>query len=51
VPARFLSHASRESILSEVGLDAQNLARQITEIITGRSAPLQAPAQCDTGRV
>jgi 1-deoxy-D-xylulose-5-phosphate synthase len=38
IPQRFLSHASRESILAEIGLDAQQLAREIAETITGTIA-------------
>ena len=35
VPQRFLDHASRDQVLAEVGLTAQDLARQITGWVAG----------------
>ncbi|MFD4184107.1 transketolase C-terminal domain-containing protein, partial [Rhodococcus sp. NPDC058514] len=35
VPQRFLDHASRDQILKELGLTAQDLARQITGWVVG----------------
>lgn len=35
IPQRFLDHASRDQILAEVGLTAQDLARQITGWVAG----------------
>ncbi len=35
VPQRFLDHASRDQVLAEVGLTAQDLARQITGWVSG----------------
>ncbi|MGW4480358.1 1-deoxy-D-xylulose-5-phosphate synthase [Rhodococcus triatomae] len=35
VPQRFLDHASRDQVLAEIGLTAQDLARQITGWVSG----------------
>ncbi|XVQ83447.1 1-deoxy-D-xylulose-5-phosphate synthase [Microbispora siamensis] len=37
IPQRFLDHAKRPKILSEIGLTGQDLARQITEAVARRS--------------
>ncbi|MDH2424260.1 1-deoxy-D-xylulose-5-phosphate synthase [Sphaerisporangium sp. TRM90804] len=42
VPQRFLDHAKRARILSDIGLTGQDLAREITEAVARRSAPLEA---------
>jgi 1-deoxy-D-xylulose-5-phosphate synthase len=39
IPQRFIGHASRESILASIGLDAQSLARDITGIVTRPGSP------------
>ena len=39
LPQEFLEHASREQILTSLGLTPQHLARQITEAVARRSAP------------
>jgi len=41
IPQRFLDHAKRPKILSEIGLTSQDIARQITEAIAKRSADLE----------
>ncbi|MCW2877736.1 MAG: 1-deoxy-D-xylulose-5-phosphate synthase [Sphaerisporangium sp.] len=42
VPQRFLHHAKRAKILSEIGLTGQDLAREITEAVARRSPALEA---------
>ncbi|MGW0175261.1 1-deoxy-D-xylulose-5-phosphate synthase [Rhodococcus sp. NPDC003322] len=44
VPQRFLDHASRDQVLAEVGLTAQDLARQITGWVAGLRSEEDAPA-------
>lgn len=41
VPQRFLDHAKRAKILSEIGLTAQGIAREITEAVAKRSPALE----------
>ncbi|MFC4531876.1 1-deoxy-D-xylulose-5-phosphate synthase [Sphaerisporangium dianthi] len=41
IPQRFLDHAKRPKILAEVGLTGQDLAREITGAVAGRSAVLE----------
>ncbi|MGJ6963087.1 1-deoxy-D-xylulose-5-phosphate synthase [Streptosporangium sp. G11] len=41
IPQRFLDHAKRPRILSEIGLTSQDIARQITEAIAKRSPALE----------
>ena len=41
IPQRFIGHGSRESILSEIGLDAQQLAAEIAKIISGRPPQME----------
>ncbi|WP_067183465.1 1-deoxy-D-xylulose-5-phosphate synthase [Microtetraspora niveoalba] len=41
IPQRFLDHAKRPKILSEIGLTAQDLAREITEAVARRSPVLE----------
>ncbi|MGH8968836.1 MAG: 1-deoxy-D-xylulose-5-phosphate synthase [Actinomycetes bacterium] len=40
VPARFLDHAKRAEILAEVGLTAQDVAREVVETVARLEAPL-----------
>ncbi len=41
IPQRFLDHAKRAKILSEIGLTGQDLAREITEAVARRSPALE----------
>ncbi|MFJ2029824.1 1-deoxy-D-xylulose-5-phosphate synthase [Streptosporangium sp. NPDC087985] len=41
IPQRFLDHAKRAKILGEIGLTAQDIAREITEAVAKRSAVLE----------
>ncbi|WP_433362121.1 1-deoxy-D-xylulose-5-phosphate synthase [Streptosporangium sp. CA-115845] len=41
IPRRFLDHAKRAKILSEIGLTSQDIARQVTEAIAKRSPALE----------
>ncbi|WP_326824150.1 1-deoxy-D-xylulose-5-phosphate synthase [Streptosporangium sp. NBC_01639] len=41
IPQRFLDHAKRAKILSEIGLNAQDIAREITEAVARRSPVLE----------
>ncbi|GAA3087544.1 1-deoxy-D-xylulose-5-phosphate synthase [Streptosporangium carneum] len=41
IPQRFLDHAKRAKILSEIGLTAQDVAREITEAVAKRSPALE----------
>ncbi|WP_326642077.1 1-deoxy-D-xylulose-5-phosphate synthase [Streptosporangium sp. NBC_01755] len=41
IPQRFLDHAKRTKILSEIGLTSQDIARQVTEAIAKRSPALE----------
>ncbi|MFF5206913.1 1-deoxy-D-xylulose-5-phosphate synthase [Streptosporangium sp. NPDC000396] len=41
IPQRFLDHAKRAKILSEIGLTAQDIAREITEAVAKRSPVLE----------
>ncbi|WP_327093111.1 1-deoxy-D-xylulose-5-phosphate synthase [Nonomuraea sp. NBC_01738] len=43
IPQEFLDHAKRAKILSQIGLTGQDLAREITEAVAKRSAPLESP--------
>ncbi|WP_084957919.1 1-deoxy-D-xylulose-5-phosphate synthase [Thermoactinospora rubra] len=45
IPQRFLDHAKRAAILAQVGLTGQDLARDITEAVARRSAPVETPAE------
>jgi len=47
IPQRFLSHASRGELLTELGLTGQDVARRITEWVAGR---LGEPAPTSTVR-
>ncbi|TQF66303.1 1-deoxy-D-xylulose-5-phosphate synthase [Rhodococcus spelaei] len=49
VPQRFLDHASRGEILAEIGLTAQDLARQITGWVSGMRATEQEASGLGTG--
>ncbi|MFI6885671.1 1-deoxy-D-xylulose-5-phosphate synthase [Streptosporangium canum] len=42
IPQRFLDHAKRAKILSEIGLTSQDIAREITEAVAKRSAALES---------
>ncbi|WP_432864402.1 1-deoxy-D-xylulose-5-phosphate synthase [Microbispora rosea] len=42
IPQRFLDHAKRVKILSEIGLTGQDLARQITEAVARRSQVMES---------
>ncbi|WP_327046760.1 1-deoxy-D-xylulose-5-phosphate synthase [Microbispora sp. NBC_01189] len=42
VPQRFLDHAKRAKILSDIGLTGQDLARQITEAVARRSQVMES---------
>ncbi|MEV7803397.1 1-deoxy-D-xylulose-5-phosphate synthase [Microbispora sp. NPDC088329] len=42
IPQRFLDHAKRAKILSDIGLTAQDLARQITEAVARRSQVMES---------
>jgi len=48
IPERFLSHGSRENVLTEIGLTSQNIAREITEIITGKSRRMEIVSETST---
>ncbi len=48
VPQRFLEHGSRDEVLADVGLTAQDVARRVTEWAAGRLGA-QTP-DADTGR-
>ncbi|MFC4602803.1 1-deoxy-D-xylulose-5-phosphate synthase [Rhodococcus kronopolitis] len=48
VPQRFLDHASRDQILAEIGLTAQDLARQITGWVAGMHTDEQAESGVGT---
>ncbi|MDS1268842.1 1-deoxy-D-xylulose-5-phosphate synthase [Lipingzhangella sp. LS1_29] len=39
VPQEFLEHGARGELLSELGLDAQHLARRLTEIVASHATP------------
>ncbi|MFD1537889.1 1-deoxy-D-xylulose-5-phosphate synthase [Nonomuraea guangzhouensis] len=41
IPQRFLDHAKRAAILGQIGLTAQDLAREITEAIAKRSSQVE----------
>ena len=41
VPLRFLDHGSRAEMLAEIGLTAQDIARDIVETISGLPAPFE----------
>ncbi|MFF0578983.1 1-deoxy-D-xylulose-5-phosphate synthase [Streptosporangium saharense] len=41
IPQRFLDHAKRAKILGDIGLTAQDVARQITETVARRSPDLE----------
>jgi 1-deoxy-D-xylulose-5-phosphate synthase len=41
VPQRFLDHASRGQVLEQVGLTAQDVSRQVVEVIAGIDARLE----------
>ncbi|GAA4227331.1 1-deoxy-D-xylulose-5-phosphate synthase [Streptosporangium album] len=41
IPQRFLDHAKRAKILNEIGLTAQDIAREITEAVARRSPALE----------
>ncbi|MCG5213972.1 1-deoxy-D-xylulose-5-phosphate synthase [Streptosporangium sp. KLBMP 9127] len=41
IPQRFLDHAKRAKILNEIGLNPQDLAREITEAVAKRSPALE----------
>ncbi|WP_433354423.1 1-deoxy-D-xylulose-5-phosphate synthase [Microtetraspora malaysiensis] len=41
IPQRFLDHAKRPKILSDIGLTGQDLAREITEAVARRSPALE----------
>ncbi|GAA2871733.1 1-deoxy-D-xylulose-5-phosphate synthase [Streptosporangium fragile] len=41
IPQRFLDHAKRAKILSDIGLTAQDIAREITEAVAKRSPVLE----------
>ncbi|MEU7852760.1 1-deoxy-D-xylulose-5-phosphate synthase [Nonomuraea sp. NPDC049141] len=42
IPQRFLDHAKRAAILGQIGLTAQDLAREITEAIAKRSSQVES---------
>ncbi|MEU7692150.1 1-deoxy-D-xylulose-5-phosphate synthase [Microbispora hainanensis] len=42
IPQRFLDHAKRAKILSDIGLTGQDLARQITEAVARRSQVMES---------
>ena len=41
IPARFLQHAKRGEVLSEIGLTAQDVARDIVETVSGLSGEVE----------
>ena len=43
VPLRFLEHAKRAEVLAEIGLTAQDIARDIVETVSGQSTHLERP--------
>ncbi|GAA2800609.1 1-deoxy-D-xylulose-5-phosphate synthase [Saccharopolyspora taberi] len=43
VPNRFLDHASREQVLSDLGLTEQDIARRVTEWVAGCVRPPMGP--------
>lgn len=45
IPQRFLDHAKRAAILGQAGLTGQDLAREITEAVAGRSVPIEAASR------
>ncbi|MFI6432955.1 1-deoxy-D-xylulose-5-phosphate synthase [Rhodococcus oryzae] len=47
VPQRFLDHASRDQILKELGLTAQDLARQITGWVVGVRADVSQKSELE----
>ncbi|MFF0814001.1 1-deoxy-D-xylulose-5-phosphate synthase [Rhodococcus sp. NPDC003318] len=49
VPQRFLDHASRDQVLAELGLTAQDLARQITGWVAAIGSDEQAETGLGTG--
>lgn len=49
VPQRFLDHASRDQVLAELGLTAQDLARQITGWFAAIGSDVQAETGLGTG--
>jgi 1-deoxy-D-xylulose-5-phosphate synthase len=42
VPPRFIDHATRAQVLEEIGLTAQDVSRQVVEIVAGQDAPIEA---------
>ncbi|GAA4505628.1 1-deoxy-D-xylulose-5-phosphate synthase [Nonomuraea ferruginea] len=44
IPQRFLDHAKRAVILGRIGLNGQDLARQITEAVAKRSSQVVSPS-------
>jgi len=41
IPTRFLDHAQRSEVLAEIGLTAQDIAREIVETVSGLDAPME----------
>lgn len=48
LPDRFLDHASRQEILEEVGLGAQNIARNLVAQVLGMKVPIARPLPSET---
>jgi 1-deoxy-D-xylulose-5-phosphate synthase len=52
VPPRFLAHGKRDALLAEIGLSAQDLARQVVETVAGAEGQtLPEPAPVEAGPV
>jgi 1-deoxy-D-xylulose-5-phosphate synthase len=47
VPLRFLDHASRAEVLAEIGLTAQDVARDIVETVAGLERPIERHTLAD----
>ena len=50
IPQRFLDHASRAQVMSEIGLTAQDVARRVVETVArldGEAVPSSEPRTAD----
>jgi len=43
IPQRFLAHGSRDQVLEQVGLTAQEVSRHVVEAVAGAEVPLENP--------
>jgi 1-deoxy-D-xylulose-5-phosphate synthase len=48
IPQRFLAHGSREEVLTELGLTAQDVARAVTGWAAGLIRPISEPVAVET---